>query len=169
MSSKHDIKRNTCQLFGRQAKCGYDWWWHSFTAENAKTGEQKPFYIEFFICNPKSGGKVPVFGDIEKHIKPSYLMVNVGTWGKNKKQLHRFFGWKQIVVNKKAPFSITAGDCYCTENETYGLVKTSEEEANSSQYMTDSGEIKWNLKIKKITAFNVGYGAGSLFRRLQAF
>lgn len=41
MSSKHDIKRNACQLFGRQAKCGYDWWWHSFTAQNAETGERR--------------------------------------------------------------------------------------------------------------------------------
>ncbi len=169
MSSKHDIKRNACQLFGRQAKCGYDWWWHSFTAENAETGEQKPFYIEFFLCNPKSGAETPVFGDIEKHIKPSYLMVNVGTWGKNKKQLHRFFGWKQIAVNRKAPYSITADDCYCTETETHGCVKVSEEQARLPQYMTDCGEIKWDLKIKKVTAFNVGYGAGALFRRLQAF
>ncbi len=81
MSSKHDIKRNAFQLYGRQAKCGYDWWWHSFTAENAKTGEQKPFYIEFFICNPKSGEEKPVFGDIKTNRKPSYLMVNIGTWG----------------------------------------------------------------------------------------
>lgn len=110
-----------------------------------------------------------MFGNVENHKKPSYLMVNVGTWGKNKKQLHRFFGWKQIVVNHKAPFSITADDCYCTENETHGFVKVSEEEAQSPQYMTDSGEIKWDLKIKKVTAFNVGYGAGPLFRRLQAF
>ena len=51
MSSKHDIKRNACQLFGRQAKCGYDWWWHSFTAQNAVTGEEKAFYIEFFLVS----------------------------------------------------------------------------------------------------------------------
>lgn len=35
--------------------------------------------------------------------------------------------------------------------------------------MSDGGEISWDLKINKITAFNVGYGASSLFRRLQAF
>jgi len=28
-----------------QAKCGYDWWWHSFTACNKKTKEEKAFFI----------------------------------------------------------------------------------------------------------------------------
>ena len=53
MFNKSDIKRNEFQLFGKQGKKGYDWWWHSFTAINHKTGEEKPFYIEFFLCNPK--------------------------------------------------------------------------------------------------------------------
>ena len=39
MFHKHDIKRNACQLFGGQAKRGYDWWWHSFTAVGQTTVE----------------------------------------------------------------------------------------------------------------------------------
>ena len=35
--------------------------------------------------------------------------------------------------------------------------------------MSDYGEISWNLKIKKIIPFNVGYGASTLFRKLQLF
>lgn len=41
MFNKSDISRNACQLFGKQAKLGYDWWWHSFTAHQEKTGEEK--------------------------------------------------------------------------------------------------------------------------------
>ena len=41
MFNKHEIARDACQLFGGQAKCGYDWWWHSFTARNEKTPEKK--------------------------------------------------------------------------------------------------------------------------------
>lgn len=44
MFSKHDIRRNACQLYSGQAKKGYDWWWHSFTARNAETNEEKPFF-----------------------------------------------------------------------------------------------------------------------------
>ena len=64
MFNEHDISRNACQLFGEQASQGYDWWWHSFTARNAETGEEKPFFIEFFLCNPALGGDEPVFGQL---------------------------------------------------------------------------------------------------------
>ena len=97
-----DIKRDECQLFGKQAKKGYDWWWHSFTAINERTGEERPFFLEFFLCNPKYGQEQPIFGQLkenqEKGIRPSYLMIKVGTWLEGGTQLHRFFGWKNIKV-----------------------------------------------------------------------
>ena len=174
MFNKHDITRNEFMLVGGQAKRGYDWWWHSFTATNEVTGERKPFYVEFFTCNPKFGGDKPVFGQLPENkqngIRPSYLMVNVGAWGDKAVQLHRFFGWKEVTLNKKAPFSVTAGDCYLTETETRGTVRVTEAEAKEHpEYMCDAGEISWDLKIDKKVAFNVGYGAGKLFRSLQAF
>ena len=170
MSSKHDIKRNACQLFGRQAKCGYDWWWHSFTAQNAVTGDDKAFYIEFFLCNPSLGGDKPVFGDLKNAVKPSYLMVNVGTWGKDKRQLHRFFGWKNIKINMGVPFSVEADDCFLNETQTHGSISVSDEDAaEHPEWMSDGCEVSWDLKISKITAFNVGYGASTLFSKLQAF
>ena len=82
MFNKHDISRDECQLKGGQAKKGYDWWWHSFTAYNKKTGEAKPFFLEFFTCNPKFGTDEPIFGQLpenqEKKIRPSYLMIKMG-------------------------------------------------------------------------------------------
>lgn len=45
MFNKKDIKRNAFMLKRGQAKCGYDWWWHSFTACNKKTKEEKAFFI----------------------------------------------------------------------------------------------------------------------------
>lgn len=174
MFNKHDIKRDTCQLRGRQSRKGYDWWWHFFTAYNKKTGEAKPFYIEFFLCNPKLGRFRPVYGQLkenqEKGIRPSYLMVNVGCWGKDLRQLHRFFGWKQIQVNYKSPFEIRADDCYLTETETHGDVNVSKSDSKEHpEYMSDYGHIKWDLKIRKDIAYNVGYGASTLFRKLQLF
>ena len=171
MFNKHDIKRNECQLFGRQAKRGYDWWWHSFTAYHEITNEPKAFYIEFFLCNPKLKGSdaQPKFGQL--HVdKPSYLMVNVGTWGEEHFQLHRFFSWDDIKVKFKAPFSVEARDCYLTETETRGSVNVNKEDnEHHPEWMSDDGSISWDLKIKKDIAFNVGYGAGWLFRKLQLF
>lgn len=35
--------------------------------------------------------------------------------------------------------------------------------------MCDDGSMTWNISIEKNVAFNVGYGAGKLFRTLKAF
>ena len=174
MFNLHDISRDACQLFGGQAKCGYDWWWHSFTGRHAETGEEKAFFIEFFLCNPKSGKDVPVFGQLPenkaKGIKPSYLMVKAGAWGEDAAQLHRFFGWKKIKVGMKTPFYIKTDDCYVGEKHTFGRVKVDAKDAlEHPEYMCESGEMSWKLKINKKVAFNVGYGAGKLFRTLQLF
>ena len=97
-------------------------------------------------------------------------MVNVGTWGTNKKQLHRFFGWKSVSVEMGVPFSVRAEDCFLCETEAAGSVSVSAEDAAAHpEWMSDAGEIRWNLKIEKVIPFHVGYGAGMLFRHLQAF
>lgn len=157
-----------------QGKCGYDWWWHSFTAHHAITGKAKPFFIEFFLCNPSSGSKVPIYGQLPANknngIKPSYLMIKVGHWGENASQLHRFFSWNDVNLKQGNNFKIEADDCYVDEKVTYGHVKVNKEDAyNHPEYMCDAGEMSWNLKIDKLIAFNVGYGASRLFRELQAF
>ena len=174
MTNKSDIKRDECQLVGGQAKKGYDWWWHSFTAYNKKTNKPKPFFFEFFLVNPKYGTNRPILGQLPENkkngLKPSYLMVKVGTWGDNAKQLHRFFGWKEIEVNYKAPFSIKAKDCYLDETKSYGTVNVSKQDSvDHPEYMSDAGEISWNLTIQKDIAFNVGYGASKPLRDVEAF
>lgn len=81
MFNKHETARDACQLFGKQAKCGYHWWWHSFTGHHETTGAEKSFFVEYFLCNPALGGEEPVFGQLPENrknkIQPSYLMVNV--------------------------------------------------------------------------------------------
>ena len=169
MFNKHDISRNEWMLTGKFAKCGYDWWWHSFTGINEKTKEEKAFFIEFFTCNPKLKKDEPTFGQLHKEL-PSYLMVKAGAWGKNKAQLHRFFSLNKVEIKGKKPFSIKADDCYLDETKTIGSISISKENAtNHPEYMTDFGSISWNLKIKKDIAFNVGFGASKLFRKLKAF
>lgn len=165
MFSDHDIARNACQLYGGQANLGYDWWWHSFTGTNAQTGEKKAFFIEYFVCNPAGGKEEPVFEP-----KPSYMMVKVGAWGEDHAQLHRFFGWKKIKVNRSVPYKLRADDCFATEGHICGSVDISESDAKDHpEWMSDAGSMSWDLRIKKVIPFNVGYGAGKIFRTLQIF
>ena len=174
MFNKHDVSRDACQLFGEQAHCGYDWWWHSFTAHHAETGAERPFFIEFFLCNPALGGAEPVFGQLPenkaKGVKPSYLMVKAGAWGADARQLHRFFGWEQTKLDWGVPFSVEAADCFLSETETRGSVAVLPEDAAAHpEWMCQSGEMRWALKIDKQIAFNVGYGADKPMREIQAF
>ena len=170
MFNKHDLSRNEYMLNGKFARCGYDWWWHSFTARNSQTNEEKPFFIEFFICNPKYKQDYPIYGQLKENNKPSYLMIKVGCWKDNAIQLHNFYGLNKVKIHKKKPFSIEVADCYLDDFKTYGHVSVSKEDSlNHPEYMSDYGDISWNLKIKKDIAFNVGYGASKLFRSLKAF
>lgn len=174
MFNQHDITRNEGQLVGEQAKLGYDWWWHSLTGHHAETGEEKAFFIEFFTCNPDSGGDKPIFGQHPESkangTRPSYLMVKAGSWGEDAAQMHKFWGWDNFELKRTAPFHVKADDCYVDENRTYGHVKvTTEEVAAHPEYICEAGEMTWDLKIDKKVAFNVGYGAGKLFRSLQLF
>ena len=162
-------------LKGPLAKKGYDWWWHSFTAENVATGARNSFYVEYCLCNPALAQAEPVLvwndpAAQKAGRRPSYCMVNVGFWGREKGQLHRFFPWSQVKIPMDAPLHLTAGDCICTETRIAGSVKvTPEQAAAHPEWMSDAGEMSWNLQVHKQVAYNVGYGASKFFRALNAF
>ena len=184
--SQSDITRDMCMLTGKFARKGYDWWWHSFTGKSRKTGREKPFFIEFYLCNRPlhynkpllcnlvKGGSRPILGQLPENKRagkrPSYLMVKAGAWGEDAAQLHRFFAWQDVVMEKKAPFALAAADCYLSETATKGRIFVTEEDvAAHPEYMCQAGKMSWNLKIRKKIPFNVGYGAGKLLRSLHAF
>ena len=93
--NKKDLSRDLYMLHGPLAKCGYDWWWHSFTGYHKETGQSKVFFIEYYICNPALGKDQAILGQLEENklagVKPSYAMVKVGTWGEAACQIHNFY------------------------------------------------------------------------------
>ncbi len=174
MFSKQDKSRDAFMLDGVLAGEGYDWWWHSFTGVNDETGEEKTFFVEFFAINPKYGKSVPVLGQAENNllmgVKPSYLMVKAGWWGEKPTQIHRFFGWNEVLLHKRAPFIVEAGDCLAGEYELRGNVSVSSKERDSHpEWMCDAGSMQWDLRLNKMIPFHAGYGAGRLARKLNAF
>ena len=161
-------------LHGPLAHHGYDWWWHSFTAQDTETGEDKPFFIEFFVCNPALKEDAPVLGQLPANKaagkRPSYLMVKAGTWGEDHCQLHRFFAWKDVQLHGDAPYRIEAGNCLACETALQGSINiTPEEAAAHPEWMCDAGEMSWDLAVDKQIAFNVGYGASKPLRDAEAF
>ncbi|MBR4732936.1 MAG: hypothetical protein IK081_09240 [Lachnospiraceae bacterium] len=172
--NKKDGERNACQLWGKLAWKGYDWWWHSFTGVNRNTGEEKAFFVEYFLCNPALGQAEPIYGQEPECLKnewwPSYLMVKAGCWGEDARQMHRFIAWEDVSIYGAKSYRLWAGDCRASETLIRGSVKVTEEEAaEHPEWMSQAGEMRWNLKVNKKIAFNVGYGAGKLMRKLNAF
>ena len=169
-----DQVKDEFMLTGPFRRKGYDWWWHSFTGCHAETGEERAFFIEFFICNPALAEDEPVLGQLPENKmlgkRPSYLMVKAGAWGEDGAQLHRFFSLKDVEIQAKAPYSISAEDCYSSENVLKGSIDITPEEAvEHPEWMCDSGSMSWELLIDKKTAFNVGYGTSKVLRFLKAF
>ena len=174
MFDHHDITRDAFMLHGPLARKGYDWWWHSFTAQDAVTGEDKAFFIEFFTCDPALAEDEPVLGQLPANRaagkRPSYLMAKAGTWGKDHCQLHRFFAWKDVKLHGDAPYQIEAADCLACETALRGHITISPEEAEKHpEWMCDAGDMRWDLTVDKQIAFNVGYGASKPMRDAEAF
>lgn len=170
----HDLARDQFMLTGKLARQGYDWWWHSFTGTSRRTGEERSFFVEFFLCNPGLGGAEPILGQLPKNreagVKPSYLMVKVGCWGKGARQLHRFFGWDDVQLGEGVPYWVAADDCLACETDLLGHVSVSAEDAAAHpEWMSDAGSMLWDLHLTKDIAYNVGYGAGKPLRDAQAF
>ena len=174
MFNRHDIRRDAYMLKGPLAYHWYDWWWHSFTAQDAETGEDRPFFIEFFVINPGISEEKPVFGQLpqnqEEGKRPSYLMVKAGSWGEDHCQLHRFFSVRDVLISREVPYRIVAEDCLASETELKGSIHITKEEAEAHpEWMCDAGDLSWNLAIDKQIAFNVGYGASGPMRKAEAF
>ena len=170
----HDIKRNALMLHGPLARRGYDWWWHSFTAQDPETGEDKSFFIEFFVINPALAEDKPVLGQLPENQvmgkRPSYLMVKAGCWGEDHCQLHRFFSLKKVRIHGNAPYEVEANDCYASESMLRGSIFISSDDAvTHPEWMCDAGEMRWDLTVDKQIAFNVGYGASKPLRDIEAF
>ena len=56
----HDLNRDACMLKGPLRSRGYDWWWHSFTGKNEKTGEERSWFFALILCNTAGGGTKPL-------------------------------------------------------------------------------------------------------------
>lgn len=171
--NKSALNRDLYMLKGPLAARGYDWWWHNFTGYNRKTGEEKTFFVEYFVCNPALGREMPVLGQLPKnraiHRKPSYALIKAGAWGRDGKQIHNFYPISRLSHGDTI-LNIRIGNCLLTETRLTGRCSVTREEADGHpEYMCDAGTMEWDLRINKEIAYHVSYGASDLFRKLNAF
>ena len=160
--------KNNYMLQGPLSYKGYDWWWHSFTGINAKTGEERSFFIEYYVMNPARGGARAQFTETGAKV-PAYVMIKAGSWGKDARQLHRFFGTSELETDP-TELRIVVGDCFLSDEILKGSVTVSPTTAKEHpEYMSDTGSMSWLLRIDRLIPFDVGYGTSSPLRFLNAF
>ena len=96
--------RNGYMLTGRLARRGYDWWWHSLTGRHRETGEERAFFMEYFVINPELSPNAVSYGQLSDDAKPSYFMLKAGSWGAGdqKKQLHAFLPIEEVSIAREA-------------------------------------------------------------------
>ena len=168
MSKSKLSTKNQYMLKGKLAKQGYDWWWHSLTAINRETGEAKPFFFEYYICNPSLAEDKPILGQHpdrkNDHKKPSYLMIKAGTWGSDSVQLHKFISLNDVSISDNP--IIKADGFSLNETSINGSITVTQP---MPYHMCDTGSITWNLSVYKEIPFDVGYGSSKLFRSINAF
>ncbi len=168
------MSRNGYMLKGRLARRGYDWWWHSLVGISKATGEERPFFIEYYVVNPALGGKEPILGQLEenkrKGIKPSYAMLKAGSWGKEGAvQIHNFYGIDDFSASPQK-MDVRIGAHTATETHIKGAVRiTKEESLAHPEFMANAGEMSWDIKVKKVLSYDVGFGASKPLRTLSAF
>ncbi len=165
--------RNGYMLSGGLAKRGYDWWWHSLTAHHEATGEPRGFFFEYFVVNPALGGKEPILGQLPANksagCKPSYAMLNAGTWGWNPLQIHNYYGVDQAAFSTEC-LDTRIGEARATETALSGRVVTTKADASAHpEWMSDVGELEWDLTADKRITYNLGYAASWPFRWTRAF
>lgn len=165
--------RNAYMLTGSMAKRGYDWWWHSLSAQDALTGESKSFFIEYFSVNPALGQQDPVLGQLPANrnngVRPSYGMLNAGAWGERPTQIHNYYGHWDCEFDTRH-LQARIGQATLSEVHLKGAVTVSPDQAREHpEWMTDAGTMSWDLSAHKMLSYSVGFGASDLLRKLRAF
>jgi hypothetical protein len=143
----------------------------SFTGRHAVTGEERVFFVEYFVINPAVSPDAVTFGQPPISEIPSYVMIKAGSWGTGGRgtQLHAFYPMSEARIASD-PLSVEVGTARLSETHASGDVHvTTDAAAQHPEYMSDSGRMSWDLAIDKPLALNVGYGASAFFRRLNAF
>lgn len=167
------MNRNAFMLTNKLAYQGYDWWWHSLVGISKNSGNLQPFFIQYFVINPRLGEDKPILGQLEKNqsqgILPSYAMLRAGTWKEKAVQINNFYSINNFYASP-TKMDVQIGQNLATETRIKGKVKLSKKQAaNSPEFMSDFGEMSWNLSVQKVLSYDVGIGASLPMRLLNAF
>lgn len=170
-----DLSRNACLLNGSQSKRGCMRWFHSFSATQPETGERRVFFIEYMIMNPSLGSSKPILGQLpynkKRGIRPSYLLLKAGAFagdgGSEGVQLHKFYPLTELKAALN-PLIIQYGENFYSEQRISGCVDIPYQDSRRKSYMTDEGQMEWDLEVHKSIACHTGSMADAFHNAVNA-
>ncbi len=157
-------------LTGSKKKFGINYWRFFFNALNTTTAAEQMFYVEFEMLNPWISPEKAVLGyksrvfvkaedlqyalagtqsatslKTETIVQPSYCVVRIGKFGKDGKQLCKYFPVKDAEFGNKN-FEIKIDQFLFSENALQGFISISQEELTAApELLCDSGIAKWDI------------------------
>ena len=170
-------------LKGRLRREGFDHWRLVTTGASTVTGEERVFFIEFYVVNPSISPDECILGfknrsqiseedlhsalagtlsardvEAEKYVQPSFVMVKAGVFKQNGKQMNNYFPSKFISLGgAELLFKVgsnEANTCVLTTSSTYGSVSVSDSDiADHPELLCQSGSMSWNLHYDKEITF----------------
>lgn len=170
-------------LKGSLRKNGFERWRLVTNASSISTGEERAFFIEFYVVNPSLSPKECILGfksrhpstdedaqrvlagtqaaqDIvaEQYVQPSFVMVKAGTLSQPCKQMNAYFCADELdTVHSEYILKVgtsTADSCILTSSTCTGAVTvTSRDLEAKPELLCQEGRMSWDLQYKRHWAF----------------
>lgn len=182
------INRNErFMLRGSLRKNGFDRWRLVTNAISCVTGEEKTFFIEFYIVNPLLSPDECVMGfknrcepspeelqyalagtesakniAQEKYVSPSFLMIKAGCLSGRCVQINSYFPFSSIDFGS-GEYILSVKDlservCMLSDDCSCGEVSVTEQElVRKPELLGNAGSMSWNLKFNKVISFRPDY------------
>ena len=178
------IRRNEkLKLKGSFKKNGFDFWRLVANGMSVVSGEEKTFYIEFYVVNPALSQKECVLGfknrfdksaedlhyvmagtetaknfSSQVFVKPAFFLVRAGVLSESSLTFNTYYPAGDVFTNKRdAVFWLKtqgAPECALGDDFTFGAVKVSKQDLiEHPEYMGNAGSLSWDLKFKKNLSF----------------
>lgn len=174
-------------LKGSLKKNGFEHWKLITNGVSNETGEERTFFIEFYVVNPLLSPNECVLGfknrfskttqDLqyalagtisalsateESFVQPSFVMVKAGVYSQNGKHVNAYFPCGTMETTKN-DFILRVGTenvdgCILSSDYTKGSVSVKDDELiEKPELLCDGGTLSWNLRFDKQIGFAPDY------------
>ena len=174
MAGKVNKKYDHYLLKGKLRQQGFERWRYVFSAVSKVSGQEKKFFVELYIVNPAvspkvadlsqksrlaysesdlqyalSGTESAAHANDEIAVLPSYVLVKAGAFGKDGKQMNKFYASSSLSFTRNTE-TFKVGDCLFAPKALSGTIAvTSQDLRLQPELLCNAGSIAWDLKFER--------------------